>query len=136
MRQVVNKTCGIGICPVHGGWSEWSEYSLCDRPCGGGNATRYRRCDNPVPSYGGNTCVGNSTNSSSCNTKIECLKNAGVNVKLQLSDLKQSTSIGCDETCVKITITQKMQQQLHGMYGKEGRRNVFRKILVHNYSED
>ena len=41
---------------VDGGWSEWSK---CDKTCGGGSKTR--SCTNPVPVNDGRNCFGNST---------------------------------------------------------------------------
>ncbi|KAG7200791.1 hypothetical protein KM043_003165 [Ampulex compressa] len=32
---------------IEGGWSEWSSWRPCDRPCGGGAQHRVRQCDNP-----------------------------------------------------------------------------------------
>ena len=41
---------------VHGGVSEWSEWKVCEKPCGTSNKTRARTCTNPKPRYGGNDC--------------------------------------------------------------------------------
>ena len=35
--------------------------------CGGGRAGRSRRCDNPRPTFGGNDCEGNETETKTCN---------------------------------------------------------------------
>ena len=43
---------------VHGGWSRWSQWSACDKPCGGGKQKRERECNNPTPRFGGNDCPG------------------------------------------------------------------------------
>ena len=41
---------------VHGGVSEWSEWKVCEKPCGTSNMTRVRTCTNKKPQYGGNDC--------------------------------------------------------------------------------
>ena len=41
---------------VHGGVSEWSEWKVCEKPCGTSNMTRVRTCTKPKPQYGGNDC--------------------------------------------------------------------------------
>ena len=53
---------------VDGGWSEWSQWSTCEKPCGGSVVNRTRLCNNPTPSNGGALC--NGVNSE---TKLECL---------------------------------------------------------------
>ena len=45
-------------CTRHGGWTEWSAWSACSTSCGTGAQTRYRRCGNPSPAFGGNECIG------------------------------------------------------------------------------
>ena len=51
---------------VHGGLSDWTAWSPCDRKCGGGWIRRLRACDNPSPKNGGRFCVG------SLEEKLEC----------------------------------------------------------------
>jgi Thrombospondin type 1 domain len=53
---------------VHGGWSEWTSWSSCSSRCplgvGGyfvGSQSRDRFCNNPLPSFKGNQCFGNAT---------------------------------------------------------------------------
>jgi len=52
---------------VHGELSEWSPWGNCTTLCGGGVRYRSRECDNPSPSNGGNSCVGEMQRSESCN---------------------------------------------------------------------
>ncbi len=54
---------------VNGGFSEWSEFGNCTRKCGGGNMTRFRKCDNPSPAHGGLDCIGPKRETKACNTK-------------------------------------------------------------------
>ncbi|XP_035691257.1 coadhesin-like [Branchiostoma floridae] len=46
-----------GNC-VHGGWSDWTEYTTCSVVSGTGKRLRTRTCTNPVPAGGGNDCDG------------------------------------------------------------------------------
>ncbi|XP_053398910.1 SCO-spondin-like isoform X2 [Mercenaria mercenaria] len=65
--------CDTGIkCPIHGGWSMWSDYSPCSVSCGTGMMQRIRVCDSPMPQYGGKVCIGDSTEGAVCDTKIKC----------------------------------------------------------------
>ncbi|XP_018318532.1 A disintegrin and metalloproteinase with thrombospondin motifs 2 isoform X2 [Agrilus planipennis] len=53
--------------PQDGGWSDWSEWGACSRSCGTGVQFRTRKCDNPLPSYGGSECFGLSEEWRVCN---------------------------------------------------------------------
>jgi len=63
--------CNSLYCPVHGNWTEWTEWSACDKPCNDGRIKRWRYCTNPVPLYGGRACSGQPTDEKHCN-KEEC----------------------------------------------------------------
>ena len=52
---------------VHGNWSDWIEWSMCDKPCNNGSTTKTRICNNPTPQYGGNKCQGKSLETKTCN---------------------------------------------------------------------
>lgn len=70
------RTCGTVNAPVDGGWSTWSNWEPCmqdgtsislydyDKPdmC----MCRTRRCDNPRPAYGGQTCEGARISVTNC----------------------------------------------------------------------
>lgn len=58
-------------CPVHGNWSQWSEWETCSVTCGGGLQRRLRNCDNPPPAFGGDDCSGESEEIRPCN-EIPC----------------------------------------------------------------
>ncbi|XP_065639684.1 coadhesin [Hydra vulgaris] len=51
-------------CPVNGIWSEWSVWSLCNKPCERGVMSRFRTCSNPK--YGGQYCNGSSIQTTYC----------------------------------------------------------------------
>ena len=56
---------------VDGGWSDWSNYDECTVTCGTGSQSRSRECDSPVPSNGGSTCSGETSERRDCKD-IEC----------------------------------------------------------------
>lgn len=62
-------TCNSQHCPVDGRFSDWTMWSQCSLSCGGGLKTRLRRCDNPLPQYGGKQCIGTNEDFSSCNSQ-------------------------------------------------------------------
>ncbi|KAL3278400.1 hypothetical protein HHI36_013727 [Cryptolaemus montrouzieri] len=61
--------------PVDGGWGEWGPWSECSRTCGAGVSISERKCDHPVPSGGGNFCLGIRKRYRMCNTE-PCSKKA------------------------------------------------------------
>ena len=56
---------------VDGSWTQWSDWTICSLPCGGGDKTRSRSCSDPAPSNGGSTCPSVNSQSIQCNTQ-EC----------------------------------------------------------------
>lgn len=66
--------CNEGACPtqgppVDGVWTAWSEWSRCDKNCGGGRKYAYRNCTDPAPANGGLNCTGGAELSTSCNSE-------------------------------------------------------------------
>ncbi|XP_069890339.1 hemicentin-1 [Dipodomys merriami] len=61
--------CNSDMCPVDGSWGNWQSWSHCSASCGGGEKTRKRQCDNPVPSKSGRSCPGDATQVSRCNVQ-------------------------------------------------------------------
>ena len=51
---------------VDGGWSSWSEWTMCNVLCGSGTQTRSRMCSNPTPLNGGDMCQGKSEQTMQC----------------------------------------------------------------------
>ena len=62
--------CNVQPCPIHGNYSQWSQFTHCSRTCGNGTKVRTRNCTNPVPQYNGNNCsiYGESTQVLWCNS--------------------------------------------------------------------
>ena len=54
---------------VDGGCGEWSIWSECSRDCYEGSRKRTRRCDHPLPSKYGYPCLGETTETSTCNVE-------------------------------------------------------------------
>lgn len=70
--------CDTGIpCPIHGNWSPWSEFSVCDVLCGRGVRSRGRVCNNPPPQFGGEVCLGPDVERIPCNAEVPCAIDGG-----------------------------------------------------------
>ncbi|CAL8292204.1 unnamed protein product [Lota lota] len=65
--QFDSRACFPRACPADGHWSEWSAWSECDAPCGGGVRRRRRSCSAPPPKNGGRDCEGMTLQTQSCN---------------------------------------------------------------------
>lgn len=62
------KKCQLQACPVNGGWTEWSSWTLCSQSCvhypekdsdlkdSKAFMSRKRYCSNPIASFGGKPC--------------------------------------------------------------------------------
>ncbi|XP_060746741.1 unc-5 netrin receptor Da isoform X2 [Tachysurus vachellii] len=50
-------------CPVDGGWSGWSLWSVCSSEC---ERWRGRECVNPEPKHGGKACDGSALDTENC----------------------------------------------------------------------
>ncbi|CAH1776061.1 unnamed protein product [Owenia fusiformis] len=64
--------------PVHGSWGDFGPWSKCTVTCGNGIEFSKRKCDNPMPMYGGDECLGNSVRIRNCTSAISyCPVNGG-----------------------------------------------------------
>lgn len=57
------------LTPRKGGWSKWSDWTVCTKGCDGGKRQRHHFCDNPFPAHGGADCPGAREESEDCNTE-------------------------------------------------------------------
>ena len=55
-------------CKLHGGWTDFSDWSTCTLSCGKGTQVCFRTCEKPAPAYGGNACAGAEEKQQVCNT--------------------------------------------------------------------
>ena len=60
--------CPQPDCPEDGYYTNWGDWSPCDRMCGGGTQSRTRRC--VEPRNGGKPCEGPDTEFRTCNTDV------------------------------------------------------------------
>ncbi|XP_021379491.1 cartilage intermediate layer protein 1-like isoform X2 [Mizuhopecten yessoensis] len=65
-EYVETTACSVATCPVYGVWTTWLGWAVCDVTCGGGTQLRTRVCQKSSSSY--LDCVGNSSQSQTCNT--------------------------------------------------------------------
>ncbi|XP_060571136.1 semaphorin-5B-like [Ruditapes philippinarum] len=63
------KRCNNMLCPVNGGWSDWSDWGECSVRCDTGLKKRNRSCSNPYPKRTGVHCFGDSTDVEICKQK-------------------------------------------------------------------
>ncbi|XP_029685162.1 netrin receptor UNC5D isoform X2 [Takifugu rubripes] len=55
-------TCNA-LCPVDGGWDEWSEWTACSSQC---ERQRRRECNSPAPRHRGRVCDGSGEDTENC----------------------------------------------------------------------
>ncbi|CAH1786157.1 unnamed protein product, partial [Owenia fusiformis] len=64
-----SRACISGNCPVDGSWSDWTAWEECSKTCGAGERSRFRKCDDPPPQFGGSGCVGAALETVKCNVQ-------------------------------------------------------------------
>ena len=66
---------------VNGDWSGWNAWSPCSVTCGNGRQERTRKCNDPVPEYGGKFCEGPAREFHNCE-EDDCPGTLGVSKHL------------------------------------------------------
>jgi len=61
-----SESCKVMDCPVNGNWGSWSPWTSCSVMCGAGMKNRSRECNAPEPKFGGHSCNGSKTETTSC----------------------------------------------------------------------
>ncbi|KAM4544149.1 SCO-spondin [Fundulus diaphanus] len=104
--------CNTVHCPVDGGWSLWSQWSLCSSECDSGVQTRARFCSSPTPQHGGRNCTGPHIQTKDCNshpcsgvcpetmtymTAVECKAQGGACPRVCMD--MTSTEVQCATSC-------------------------------------
>ncbi|KAM6471442.1 netrin receptor UNC5A isoform 3-T3 [Liasis olivaceus] len=71
--QNVQKSSCATLCPVPGGWSAWSLWSVCGADC---THWRSRECSDPMPRNGGDECQGPELETRNCTSEL-CTNGTG-----------------------------------------------------------
>ena len=89
------RTCNEHPCPIHGGYTQWSEFSQCSTSCGSGTHRRTRQCSNPTPQFGGRNCsrVGSHIDVQQCYLK-PCPVDGGYSEWSNLTECTKSCNGG------------------------------------------
>lgn len=88
-----SRVCNTKPCPIHGKFTEWSEYSMCTKSCENGTKFRYRNCTNPAPQHGGRKCEGPTLEVVNCNTH-KCPIHGGFTQWSQFTECSKSCGNG------------------------------------------
>ncbi|XP_071099947.1 A disintegrin and metalloproteinase with thrombospondin motifs adt-1-like [Haliotis cracherodii] len=99
LTETQMENCGLPKCPVNGGLSNWTSWSIvpCPVTCGVDamtNQSRRRDCNNPAPEAGGKNCTGPlmETSQTHCNVSA-CSGDDNV------TEWSQWSSVACTATC-------------------------------------
>ena len=97
-KMVETKKCYSGAsCPIDGGFSLWSQWSICSATCGEGVRTRTRQCNAPTPMFGGADCVGEFIQEEICFAKMHCPVDGGWSVWSRWSNCSAECGEGTQE---------------------------------------
>nr|XP_029534394.1 netrin receptor UNC5D-like isoform X3 [Oncorhynchus nerka] len=83
-------TCNA-LCPIDGGWEEWSAWTLCSVQC---ERQRRRECNDPPPRHRGKMCDGPSDTTENC-TGGMCSQNGKL-----LHDVKPQSMDGSNDVAL------------------------------------
>ncbi|XP_066510016.1 netrin receptor UNC5D-like isoform X1 [Hoplias malabaricus] len=88
--SVQKSTCNA-LCPVDGGWEEWTEWTMCSALC---ERQRWRECNAPAPRHRGKMCEGESHSMENC-TGGMCTQNGKM-----LHDVKPQSMDGSNDVAL------------------------------------
>ena len=69
---------------VNGGWGHWLQFSACSHTCGSGTKVRWRYCNSPRPSHGGQPCQGPEKDTQSCHVTNCVGPSPGIHFRLSV----------------------------------------------------
>ncbi|XP_071100024.1 SCO-spondin-like isoform X1 [Haliotis cracherodii] len=97
--QTLLRSCDLPNCPINGGLSQWSQWSQpnCPDRCGTSTTvtiTRTRQCNNPVPQFNGQPCIGSVFEPQ----QYTCVL-PGCPVNGAYTQWSQWAGTSCDRTC-------------------------------------
>ncbi|XP_065653612.1 uncharacterized protein LOC136080636 [Hydra vulgaris] len=121
------------ICPVNGNWSEWSQWSICTQPCGGGVTTRYRVCSNPTPKYGGMLCYGDNTRAEAC--PLKGCKTVNLNMLVSFVDEVFDESYLYLNLRPSLDLKEKIRSSIANLYNTFKTNATF-SIVIHSIKND
>ncbi|XP_076391435.1 A disintegrin and metalloproteinase with thrombospondin motifs 2 isoform X1 [Megachile rotundata] len=103
-QSTSKKKLDVGIVlnkPRDGGWSAWSAWGKCSRTCGIGVICRTRKCNKPLPVYGGKYCSGPNDDCKLCDLP-KCL----TSVDLRAQQCSKLTNVlGLEGVLSKYNVT-------------------------------
>ncbi|KAK3539168.1 hypothetical protein QTP86_027605 [Hemibagrus guttatus] len=88
--SVQKSTCNA-LCPVDGGWDEWSEWTACSAQC---ERQRWRECTAPAPRNRGRACEGKGHDVENCTGDL-CTQDGKM-----LHDVKPQSMDGSNEVAL------------------------------------
>uniref|UniRef100_A0A914V978 Uncharacterized protein n=1 Tax=Plectus sambesii TaxID=2011161 RepID=A0A914V978_9BILA len=90
--EAEHKDCRT-TCPVDGSWTDWSEWSQCSAEC---HKFRTRDCADPLPTNGGQHCIGRDLETRNCSGGYckKSLNGSGDGAKFETS-LAMYAGLGC-----------------------------------------
>ncbi|XP_057298132.1 uncharacterized protein LOC130629053 isoform X1 [Hydractinia symbiolongicarpus] len=128
--------CGApAICPVNGGWSNWTKYEECDRPCGGGRRIRHRKCNSPTPEFDGAPCPGNRVEWKPC-ANHSC-SSVRVDLLLEFVDEPFYEEIVRMTSTTSYDFKEKIKRSVRNLYDDHpfDEVNDLRLFIFHSFSE-
>uniref|UniRef100_A0AAQ5XVF8 Netrin receptor UNC5 n=1 Tax=Amphiprion ocellaris TaxID=80972 RepID=A0AAQ5XVF8_AMPOC len=107
-------TCNA-LCPIDGGWDEWSEWTVCSSQC---DRQRSRECNSPAPRHRGRMCEGNSEASENCTDGLCTQTVSSYNSMDSSNDVALYSGLGAGIIAVAILVVAVMlYRKNHSEYG-------------------